>query len=118
MSKTAKAIVVQLGKLPVDERLALLDDVLEKYEHGALTADLAKSIGISSTTLFKYLRQDRPEEWKRLQAAREQNNLEEAKAMMRGARDHLELAKGEKLANRAAWELERLDRPMYGQRQE
>lgn len=44
--------------------------------------------------------------------------LDEAIHKMQDAKDHLELAKGEKLATRHAWELERLNPSLYGQRQE
>ena len=109
---------VKLKGLPKEQRGEVMDAVLVSYEDGEEIAELAKKLGVSPTTLYRNLFAERPREWAAAQSARAQHHFEGAKQMMRDAPDNLTLLKGEKLANQARFELERLSPKLYGQKQE
>ena len=109
---------LKLKDLPQDKREQLADDVLVAYDQGEEIAERAEKLGVSPNSLYRLLNVERLEEWRAAQAAKTEAALAEAVKMMREAKDHLQLAKGEKLAARFSWKLERLSPKLYGPRQE
>ena len=109
---------VKLKDLTEDQRKELADKVLDDYEQGKDIVDQAPKVGVSARSLYRNILNERPEEWRNVRSGILVAELDETKREMKEAKDHLSLARAEKLGNRIAWELERLNPALYGQKQE
>ena len=109
---------VKLKDLTKDQRGELADSVLCAYDEGASIEDQASKLGISASSLYSNLLIERPEEWRATRSGIKAMKLDKAIEMMEDAKDQLELSKGRELAARHAWELERINPNLYGQKKE
>lgn len=109
---------VRFSQLPDSERKERLAEVLQRYEHDAKMADLAAELGCSTTTLYRWIIKECPEEWKAVQSAKAAKALEDGKERLEDARDNLEINRAEKQIRAAQWELERLHARLYGQQEQ
>lgn len=108
---------VKFDQLPETERKELLAGVMQRYEHDDTIADLAREQGCSTTTLYRRLLRECPEEWRAVQSARAVKQLEAAKESLEGAKDNVEVNRAGKQIQTAQWELERLHARLYGQQE-
>lgn len=109
---------VKFSLLPEADRKERLAGVLQRYEHDAKMADLAVEQGCTTTTLYRWLIRECPEEWKAVQSAKAAKALEDAKEHLEDATDSLEINRAEKQIKAAQWELERLHARIYGQQEQ
>ena len=109
---------VKLKDLTPDQRKELADNVLCAYDEGESIEAQAKKLGMSASSLYSNLIVERPDAWRATRSGIKAMLLDRAIEMMENATDTLQLQKGEKLATRHAWELERINPNLYGQKQE
>jgi len=94
------------------------DEVLQLYLNKPKTSQIAKEVGIRRPTLIRWLREQRPEQWKLVQVIRALTKKEDGDEGIEDANDALMLARARELVKSAQWDLERLDSGNYGQKQE
>lgn len=101
------------GKNP----LAKIDPqlVLRRYLSDESTLDIAKSYGVTRSGLNKWLRQVAEDEWLEAQCARAIARKEKAEDALEEATNATEIARAEKVLKGAQWELEKVNRRIYGQ---
>ena len=85
------------------------DEVIAKYLTEATTSQIAASYGLSRRALVKWLRQERPNEWKEAQLIRAHVRLEDGEDGLDGSADALSLARAREQAKAAQWRLQALD---------
>lgn len=118
-----------IAKLEDAERLAMLDDILAKYEEGKEVSEIAPDYAVSAQMLYRYLLAERSEEFKQAQVSRAMSEFEQAAADRDKWATKLETAEGQVEVNRCAqlmkaaeskerrqqWLLERCLARIYGQ---
>lgn len=104
--------------LPEAARAAIATEVLSRYLHGELVADMAVEFETSDVTLYALLLRDHEEVWKDAQIARALARLERNQTGLDLADNPLNLARAREQIRSAQWELERLLSRLYGQKQE
>jgi hypothetical protein len=107
------ALTVPLGRLPAEERGAVLDSAIEAF-HVKTLEQIAGDLKVTPATLTRHLMKDRQEQWKAVQFAKALIEEERARAALSTADDMLKVNKAEKMLKAAQWHLERLDRRLYG----
>jgi transposase len=85
------------------------DEVLQEYLAAHKTSQIAKQYGLSRKALVRWLRQERPKEWKQVQIIRALTKKEDADEGIQDANDALSLARARELLKSGQWDLERLD---------
>lgn len=85
------------------------DEVLERYLTEATTSQIAGQYGLSRKALTKWLREQRPKEWKQAQIIRALAMKESAEEGMMDACDALSLARTRELVKAAQFDLTALD---------
>lgn len=85
------------------------DDVLNRYLTEQTTSQIAQQYGLSRKALTKWLRQQRPEEWKQAQIIRALAIKEDSEEGLQGAVDALSLARARELLKSAQFDLQALD---------
>ena len=91
------------------------DLVLERYLTESTTSQIAASYGVSRKTLVRWLYDQRPDEWKRVQVIRALCRKDDADDGMEVACDALSLARAREQLKSAQFDLERLDARTWGQ---
>jgi len=86
------------------------DAVLDLYLTAETTSSIAVQLGVRRHTLVRWLRAQRPEQWKSAQAIRALIRKEDGEDGLQAARDALSLARAREQLRAGQWELERLDR--------
>lgn len=86
------------------------DHVLELYLTAETTSEIAAQLGVRRHTLVRWLRAQRPEQWKQVQAVRAMCRKDDGENGVAVACDALSLARARELLRAGQWELERLDR--------
>ena len=94
------------------------DHVLQLYLNTPKTSQIAKELGIRRPTLIRWIREQRPEQWKLVQVIRALTKKEDGDEGILEADDALMLARARELVKSAQWDLERLDSSNYGPKQE
>lgn len=94
------------------------DTVIEQYLTESTTSQIAAAYGVSRKTLVRWLVEQRPNEWKKVQVIRALCRKEDADEGIEGACDALSLARAREQLRSGQWDLERLDSKNYGQKQE
>jgi hypothetical protein len=94
------------------------DAVLDRYLTEATTSQIAASYGVSRKTLVRWLVNERPEAWKKVQVIRALCRKEDADEGIETACDALSLARAREQLRSGQWDLERLDSGNYGQKQQ
>lgn len=89
--------------------------VLRRYLSDESTLDIAKSHGVTRSALNKWLRSVAEEEWLEAQCARAIARKEKAEDALEAATNPTEIARAEKVLKGAQWELEKVNRRIYGQ---
>ena len=89
--------------------------VLRRYLADESTLDIAKTYGVSRSALNKWLRSVAEEEWLEAQCARAIARKEKAEDALEAATNATEIARAEKVLKGAQWELEKVNRRIYGQ---
>lgn len=95
--------------------------ILDRLEKGETAIQIAESLGISKVALYKYLLRQCPEEWTAMSAAMQLAKVDDAQAILDDplqASDNVTVARVRESAKLATWQLERVARKMYGQRDE
>ena len=128
-----KTLVLQdkhpIATLSNEDRLAILDDVLQRYGKGEEIRDIAPDYGVSYVMIYSYLLADRSDEFKRLQVSRAATEFEQAAQDRDKWTKIMETADGQIEINRCAqliksaeskerrtqWLLERCLSRIYGQ---
>ena len=86
------------------------DEVIKQYLTEATTSHIARSYGLSRRALTKWLREQRPKEWKEAQLIRAHVRLENAEdAMEEDEKDALSLAYARESGKMAQFRLQALD---------
>jgi len=93
-------------------------EVLDKYLTEQTTSQIAQSYGISRKSLVAWLRQVMPAEWKHVQIVRALVRKDDGNDGFETAEDALSLARAREMVKSAQWDLERLDAPTFGFKQE
>ena len=88
---------------------------LVRYLADESTLDIAQSYGVSRSALNKWLRSVAEEEWLEAQCARAIARKEKAEDALEAATNAAEIARAEKVLKGAQWELEKVNRRIYGQ---
>ena len=109
-----KSPIADLGtwKIPADLDP---DEVCAEYLAAASTSSIAARYGLSRKALVAWLREVRPDAWKRVQVLRALIRKEDADESLENASDALSLARARELLRSGQWDLERLDSSNYGQ---
>lgn len=95
------------------------EQVLELYLSEKTTSHIAEQLGVKRKTLVAWLRQQAPERWKQVQVVRALIRKEDADDTLdSGSIDALILARTRERLRSAQWDLERLDSPTFGPKQE
>ena len=94
------------------------DAVLALYLTEKTTSKIAEKFGVRRKTLVGWIRQQRPEQWKQAQIVRALVRKEDSEDGLDGAGDALSLARAREVLRGAQWDLERLDSPTFGPKQE
>ena len=94
------------------------DEVLAEYLAAHTTSSIAARYGLSRKALVGWLREQRPEQWKRVQVLRALIRKEDGDEQIETAPDALSLARARELLKSAQFDLERLDPNTWGQKQE
>jgi hypothetical protein len=89
--------------------------VLLRYLADESTLDIAKSYGVTRSALNKWLRNVAEEEWLEAQCSRAIARKEKAEDALEAATNSTEIARAEKVLKGAQWELEKVNRRIYGQ---
>lgn len=89
--------------------------VLLRYLADESTLDIAKDFGVTRSALNKWLRKECEEEWLEAQCARAIARKERAEDALEEATNATEIARAEKVLKGAQWELEKVNRRIYGQ---
>lgn len=95
--------------------------ILDRLEKGETAIQIAESLGISKVALYKYLLRQCPEEWTAMSAAMQLAKVDDAQAILDDpiqASDNVTVARVRESAKLATWQLERVARKMYGQKDE
>lgn len=97
-------------------KLADIDplDVLARFLKDEKIASIAADLGVHKSALNQWLLRNHEDLWKQAQVARAQTALEDAKEAMDTAQDGLSLTRAREKLNAAKWELEKLNRRLYG----
>ena len=94
------------------------DTVLDRYLTESTTSQIAAEYGVSRKTLVRWLTDQRPDQWKKVQVIRALCRKEDADEGIESACDALSLARAREQLRSGQWDLERLDSSNYGQKQE
>lgn len=98
-----------------------IEPILERLRAGESALSIAKDVGVHHTALYQYLLRNAPEEWLSLSAARSLVKLESAENALDDAEltpDGVSVSRVRESARLAMWNLERVARKMYGQKDE
>ena len=90
-------------------------DVLQRYLAEETTTQIAQSYGVTRAALNFFLLEHAEKEWKQAQVVRALKRKEEAEDEMDKASDPLTLARARERLRAAQWDLERVQRRIYGQ---
>ena len=104
-----------LAGLPTEQRQTLLRKIMDRVIDGETITSIAGEIGVSEPALSVRLLQDCPDEWRSAQTARALVRLRRAEDEMDAAQDPLTVARTREQVRSAQWQLERLQRRLYGQ---
>ena len=85
------------------------DAVLQQYLSESTTAHIASQYGLSRKALTRWLRQQRPNEWREIQALRAFCTKEDAQTGLTIAPDALSLSRARELLRSAQFDLQALD---------
>ena len=85
------------------------DEVIARYMSEATTAQIAQSYGCTRKALTRWIRAQRPDEWKAAQALRALCTKEDAETGLSVAPDALSLARARELLKSAHFDLQALD---------
>ena len=94
------------------------DEVLVEYLAAATTSSIAQRYGLSRKALVGWLREKRPEQWKRVQVLRALVQKEDSEEGLEIAPDALSLARAREVLKASQFSLERLDPQTWGQSQQ
>jgi len=98
------------------DKAAMALSVLARYEAGERMDDIAAGLGLASADqLYRLLLAYAPDEWRAYQSARAARRMEQSVRDLETAHDGLGLTRAREIARIAGWELERLQRRLYGQ---
>jgi len=92
--------------------------VLDKYLTEQTTSQIASSFGVTRKALVGWLREQLPNEWKQVQVVRALTRKDDGNDGFETAEDALSLARAREMVKSAQWDLERLDAPTFGFKQE
>lgn len=90
-------------------------NVIERYLAEETTTEIAKSLGVTRSGLNYWLLEVAEEQWRKAQIIRATKRKDEAEEEMDTASDALTLARARERLRAAQWELERVQRRIYGQ---
>lgn len=97
------------------------DLILQRLQDGESPMEIAQSLGVSDVALYKYLVRNCPDDWQAVSAARSLAKIEKAERELDSAEltpDSVSVSRSRESARLAMWNLERVARKMYGQRDE
>ena len=94
------------------------DSVLDRYLTESTTSQIAYDYGVSRKTLVRWLVEQRPEQWKKIQVIRALCRKEDGDEGIEVACDALSLARAREQLRSGQWDLERLDSKNYAPKQE
>ncbi len=90
-------------------------DVIERVLREESTKDIAASLGVTRSALNQWLLVHAETEWRAAQIIRAHKRKDEAEDEMDSATDPLSLARARERLRAAQWDLERVQRRIYGQ---
>lgn len=92
--------------------------VLERYLTEATTSQIAASLGTTRAALTRWLREQVPGEWKKVQVLRALARKEDGEIGLEEAQRALDLARAREQVRSSQWDLERMDPETFAQKQE
>lgn len=95
-----------------------LQAVLERLDAGESTKEIANSLGISRVAINRYLLQHAPQQWKAIQSGRALVSIEDQDEKLDDAKDGVALGRVRERIGLAKWNLERVARDVYGDKQQ
>lgn len=118
--RTRAALIAANANRPLAQ-LESPQPILDRLEQGETAVQIAESLGISKVALYKYLLRQCPEEWQAMSAAMQLAKVDDAQQCLDDPsvqHDNVTVARVRESAKLATWQLERVARKMYGQRDE
>lgn len=98
------------------DRADMARKVLARYEAGETMREIADSIGLAAADqLYRLVLDQCPDDWRAYQSARALGRYERSMTQLETAQDGLGLSRAREVARFTSWELERLQRRLYGQ---
>jgi hypothetical protein len=94
------------------------DTILDRFLSEETTTSIAEEYGLTQAALTKWLKAERPKEWKEAQTVRALCRKDKGDDGLGVACDALALARARELLKSGQWDLERLDSANYGPKQE
>lgn len=85
------------------------DHVLDRYLTDSTTSQIAGQIGVSRKALVKWLREQRPQQWREVQLIRAHCRLDDGEDGIEGSCDALSLARARETVKAAQFRLTALD---------
>jgi len=95
--------------------------ILDRLIAGEPIASIAKDLGLSKVALYKYLLRNCPEDWASISASMQLAKIDDAQTELDDKtieHDSVSVARVRESAKLATWQLERMARKLYGQRDE
>jgi hypothetical protein len=101
-----------LGK---EGKANLAQAVLSHYEAGRKIVEIANDLGVSRIAVWRLVSNELEDEWKQVTVARYQSEIEAAETELETASDTVATTRARERLASARWQLERLNRRVYGQ---
>jgi len=115
--KGAKA-VKQYVRTTLEERHDLVKQALQRYQGGELLENVANDIGVHKSTLYAWMLNEVPDQYKLVQKDALITRLAETYEKIESAKDQLDLARARELRRSAQWDAERRLSKLFAQKQE
>ena len=115
--KGSKAIKKYV-RTPPEHKIELINTALTRYQNGELLESVAKDLNISRATLYGWMLNEAPDEYKEIQKNALITRLAETYEKIEVASDQLDLARARELRRAAQWDAERRLSRLFAQKQE
>lgn len=115
--KGSKAIKKYVRTAP-EQKYELVTQALERYQAGELLESVAKDMNVSRATLYGWMLNEVPEQYKDIQKNALITRLAETYEKIEVAEDQLDLARARELRRAAQWDAERRLARLFAPKQE
>ena len=111
------AVIRNSGIYPLVGKIEPIE-ILRRYERGEKIVDIARSLDCSHKAVYRHLLAHVPDEWREYQSAHAMEQHRAALEVMESATEPLDIARARELVRDAQWQLERLQKRLYGNQPE